>query len=635
MVDLPDVLNFEKDRSADPDRMNRAMAYLLGRIAALDAFRPNWQAEVDNLVGVGLSRINDALLPAFQNIQSVADFGFLTAQVDGSISFEDGIGLVTLASGPQRDNFQPTPFVVFTRSENVTDWAIARVDSYERASGALSFTIEANGGEVGPFSDVTVGAAAAGAIVAQQAIDAADAAAESSVDAEAAAVTATTKASDATAALMSLQGLYRGASATPPTSPAAGHMWFDTVAHAMKVYDADSSQWGQVSGTALGGVRHIDFSTTLGNATDGQTAFAVTGGFTHIDLSIDGVQLVQGVGFTASTPNVTLTSGLVAGKVLQARGYLALLTSDIYSKAEVNSALALKADATTVSALSSSTTSALALKAPLASPALTGTPTAPNAALGTNSTQIANTAFVQAAVAALVASAPGALDTLDELAAALGDDSNFATTIAGALGNRVRVDAAQGLSGPQQSQARANIGAMVDGNVDVMTRLASGAGTNFGYLLLDLGAHIAAGRRKFRLKIHNYRTVVDNFNMVMSVSANGGGSFPGNIYKYTSIFIGNEFADAISTTTGTESAAFILTGISNGSGNESSGWIDFECGTGHFDFTSQMFAYYAAGYGAGMQMSAGKIGLANVNYLRFETYTGNIASAAWTLYGAA
>lgn len=63
------------------------------------------------------------------------------------------------------------------------------------------------------------------------------------------------------------------------------------------------------------------------------------------------------------------------------------------------------------------------------SPALTGTPTAPTASTSTNTTQIATTAFVKAVVAALVDSSPAALDTLNELAAALGDDPNFATTI--------------------------------------------------------------------------------------------------------------------------------------------------------------------------------------------------------------
>ncbi|ULI59111.1 tail fiber protein [Shigella flexneri] len=75
-------------------------------------------------------------------------------------------------------------------------------------------------------------------------------------------------------------------------------------------------------------------------------------------------------------------------------------------------------------------------KAPLNSPALTGTPTTPTARQGTNNTQIASTAFVMAAIAALVDSSPDALNTLNELAAALGNDPNFATTMTNALAGK-------------------------------------------------------------------------------------------------------------------------------------------------------------------------------------------------------
>jgi phage-related tail fiber protein len=75
--------------------------------------------------------------------------------------------------------------------------------------------------------------------------------------------------------------------------------------------------------------------------------------------------------------------------------------------------------------------------APKANPTLTGTPKAPTAAVGNNTTQLANTAFVQAAIAALVNSSPGALDTLNELATALGNDPNFATTMTNALAGKM------------------------------------------------------------------------------------------------------------------------------------------------------------------------------------------------------
>lgn len=68
-------------------------------------------------------------------------------------------------------------------------------------------------------------------------------------------------------------------------------------------------------------------------------------------------------------------------------------------------------------------------------------------------------AAADAAAAALVDSSPATLDTLNELAAALGDDPNFATNMTTALGNRVRVDAAQAFTAIQQDQGRANINA--------------------------------------------------------------------------------------------------------------------------------------------------------------------------------
>ena len=80
---------------------------------------------------------------------------------------------------------------------------------------------------------------------------------------------------------------------------------------------------------------------------------------------------------------------------------------------------------------------ALGTKAPLASPALTGTPTAPTAAGGTNTTQVATTAFVSSEIGRVIDAAPAALDTLNELAAAIGDDSNFAGTMTTALAGKL------------------------------------------------------------------------------------------------------------------------------------------------------------------------------------------------------
>lgn len=69
----------------------------------------------------------------------------------------------------------------------------------------------------------------------------------------------------------------------------------------------------------------------------------------------------------------------------------------------------------------------------------------------------------------LVNGAAAALDTLNELSAALGNDPNFATTIAGEIANRVRYDAVQTLTAPQQTQARSNIGAAAASDVSTLT----------------------------------------------------------------------------------------------------------------------------------------------------------------------
>jgi len=92
--------------------------------------------------------------------------------------------------------------------------------------------------------------------------------------------------------------------------------------------------------------------------------------------------------------------------------------------------------------ISTVTQSALDLKPNASSPTFTGIPNAPTANAGTTTTQIATTAFVQSAVSNLVDSAPGALNTLNELAAALGDDASFSTTITNSIASKAP------LSGP-------------------------------------------------------------------------------------------------------------------------------------------------------------------------------------------
>jgi len=115
---------------------------------------------------------------------------------------------------------------------------------------------------------------------------------------------------------------------------------------------------------------------------------------------------------------------------------------------------------------------ALDLKAPLASPALTGTPTAPTALAATNNTTIATTAYVTTAISNLIGGAPAALDTLNELAAAINDDASYASTITTALGTKVATNSAQALSSAANAMTGSNATitlARGDSTTDVVT----------------------------------------------------------------------------------------------------------------------------------------------------------------------
>ena len=128
------------------------------------------------------------------------------------------------------------------------------------------------------------------------------------------------------------------------------------------------------------------------------------------NAAVTAVKLASNSVETAKIANGAVTDEKIANNIAQS--HIANLTTDLGLLASQSS---------------------VDLKAPLASPALTGTPTAPTANTATNTTQIATTAFVQQEIAILTDSAPGLLNTLDELAAALGDDANFAATTANAI----------------------------------------------------------------------------------------------------------------------------------------------------------------------------------------------------------
>ena len=206
------------------------------------------------------------------------------------------------------------------------------------------------------------------------------------------------------------------------------------------IVDADINASAAIADTKLATITTASkVANSATTATDANTASAIvardaSGNFTAgtITAALSG---------NASTATTLATARNIAGQSFDGSANISIAPTDLTgvtsTAAELNilaGAVLSTTELNYVDGVTSAIQTQLDNKAPLASPALTGTPTAPTASAVTNDTQIATTAFVATAVANLVDSAPAALNTLDELANALGDDANFATTVSTNIG---------------------------------------------------------------------------------------------------------------------------------------------------------------------------------------------------------
>ena len=192
-------------------------------------------------------------------------------------------------------------------------------------------------------------------------------------------------------------------SSSAPSTPSTGDVWIESD---VDVNAFDPHQY----------VRWIKILTGSQSVFSGVSSAGIlleyTPGFEQVFLN--GSLLLRGTDYTATDgATVTLTTPAVSGNRIEIIALNVFSIANVYTTTEVDNLLV--------------------SKAALSSPTFTGTPAAPTASAGTNTTQIATTAFVRTEVSNLIASAPAALDTLDELAAALGDDASFATTVTNSL----------------------------------------------------------------------------------------------------------------------------------------------------------------------------------------------------------
>lgn len=160
-------LVFSEDEDFTADRLNLAMQVLDQRLRSLEPFTPSWQQAVNDLRDVGLSRLNDAILPAYNRIQLLSTLGFLFAGSSSEVTLtNDMTATFVIDDETQKELFTPTPFLALTRSSTIDDWAIAQLISYEAATGTLMVQVKAITGNPGPHTDWQIGACAASTMAA-------------------------------------------------------------------------------------------------------------------------------------------------------------------------------------------------------------------------------------------------------------------------------------------------------------------------------------------------------------------------------------------------------------------------------------------------------------------------------------
>jgi hypothetical protein len=193
--------------------------------------------------------------------------------------------------------------------------------------------------------------------------------------------------------------------------------------------------------TAVGG------ETSLSGYDNSSQALSYTPGQEQVYLN--GILLVRGDDYTATNgTSITGLAALSANDFIQINCYnnFSLATLPTSGLTGTISNAQLQNSSITINESAVSLGGSVSGLATLSSPTFTGTPLAPTASAGTNTTQIATTQFVRTEVSNLIASAPSALDTLNELSAALGNDANFSTTITNSLAAKASLTGSETLT---------------------------------------------------------------------------------------------------------------------------------------------------------------------------------------------
>jgi len=258
---------------------------------------------------------------------------------------------------------------------------------------------------------------------------------------------------DASAYNDRFKGLYAALSALQAAHPAGAagdYAQVDSgVGGALHIYSWDVSDGAWVltssDGTGAANTDQLPEGSTHLYFTAARAIAACTGVFQPLNTLLTALAGLSGTGwlkFTSGAPSVSdIAAADVSGLGTAATRNVGTGSGDVAAGDAPAAAITAHITATDPHGDRVYADAIVATKAPLVSPALTGIPTAPTAALGTNTNQVATMAAVKAAIDALVAGAPGALDTLDEIATQLANDESAVAALTAVVANKQPLDA--------------------------------------------------------------------------------------------------------------------------------------------------------------------------------------------------
>jgi len=131
-------------KSTDPasaDKLNPLFVTLDAAIAALEAVRMDWEAQILQFNTNGLRRVSEAIQPLISQLNAIVDGGLLVAQTDDLVEIVQGEEVDFFIPVGARVGFRPTPFLAITSPDEYEDWAAARLVSYSDVSGLLRVEI--------------------------------------------------------------------------------------------------------------------------------------------------------------------------------------------------------------------------------------------------------------------------------------------------------------------------------------------------------------------------------------------------------------------------------------------------------------------------------------------------------------